>query len=64
MSKYILREEGCNPFELTKEEYEEFAEMVRQNRAKRVCEEIGRLADTIGSEKTKAIVRERLKELM
>lgn len=34
MSKYILREEGCNPFELTKEEYEEFAEMVRQNRAK------------------------------
>lgn len=52
-----------NCFDLTKEEYNTFVEVLKVNRIKKVHEEIASLADILGSAKTKEIVRSILKDL-
>ena len=61
--EYMLKENGRVAFELTKEEYNTFVELLKENRAKKVREEIMSLASALGSASAKEVVRNILKEL-
>lgn len=61
--KYTLRKDGCVPFEVTEDEYNEFIEIIKENRKQRIRIDIMRLANSIGSANTKNVVRAILKEL-
>lgn len=61
--KYILKQDGCVPFEVTEDEYNEFIEIIKENRKQRVRTEIMLLANSIGSANAKSAVRAILREL-
>lgn len=61
--KYILKQDGCVPFEVTEDEYNKFIEIIKENRKQRVRSEIMLLASSIGNANTKNAVRAILKEL-
>lgn len=61
--KYILKQDGCVPFEVTADEYNEFIEIIKENRKQRVRTEIMLLAKSIGSANAKSAVRAILREL-
>lgn len=60
---YIMKQDGCVPFELTKDEYDSFRAILLQNRVGKLENEIRSLADLHGVEATKTIVRNLLKKL-
>ena len=61
--EYTLKKAGCVPFEITESEYDAFVKLLKENRAKKVREEIMNLCKAIGASNAKTVVRSILKEL-
>lgn len=62
-TKFILKEEGCIPFDITKEEYDRFVEEIRKARKKTVQNSIFRLSNLIGITNTKDMLKKIVIEL-
>ena len=60
---YQLKADGCVPFKITKEEYDQLAEIIISSRSETIKKDIQMLADTVGVEKTRHIVRDILHNL-
>lgn len=59
----MLKKDGCVPYYLTKEEYEEFVEILKRVKTKELERALIVLSDTFGVDKTVDIVEEELNKL-
>ena len=62
-TNFMLKKDGCVPYYLTKEEYEEFVEILKRAKIKELEKALIVLSDTFGINKTVDIVEEELNKL-